>query len=257
MAVTQEVSGDGGVESTGTEPTFVFHQVPGCGSRELVEFVYAKFAVVHDEPDAFGGAPVAGATVLPIETRWLSATKLFLFRSHFRPGSAFIDKLYPEFFEEERFKVFLFVDEPLRLAAVTYFHVSRGPNAAEIGTFPSFLKSRRNPMAFFLGATRANHRALLARYFFVGVNDRKVDSLRGLLGALTRVIEAAPESPNVARTAYQLRRDAGVSVEAAREVEVEKLMKSVGWLDRLMFLSRNLLDLQIYRAAVKRLEEVA
>ncbi|MGC1480698.1 MAG: hypothetical protein WA771_09350 [Chthoniobacterales bacterium] len=235
------------------EPTFVFHQVPGCGSRELVELVYAKFAVVHDEPDAFGGAPVAGEAVMPLDTRWLSAAKLFLFRSHFRPGSVYIDKVYPEFFENDRFKVFLFVDEPLRLAAVTYLHVSRGPNAGEVGTFAEFLDARSNPMAFFLGATRANYRSLLERYFFVGVNQKKAASLGALLRAMTGVIEAAGDSPNVLRTAYQLRRESSEAVDAAREVE--GLMGSVGWLARTRFLSRNLLDWQIYRAAVRRLSE--
>ncbi len=236
------------------EPAFVFHQLPGCGSKEMVEFIYSNFAVVHDEPDATGGAPEAGEPVRPVDPAWLSAAKLFLFRSHFRPGGVFIEKLYPEFFADDRFETILFVDEPLRLAAVTYLHVSRRGDPACPATFGKFLRTRRNPMAWYLGVTAQTFEAALDRYSFVGVNERKAESMRGLFRVLREAIDGANETPNVRRTGYQLRRWSAAPPEPDREVEIEKLMKSAGFLDRFLFNRRNSLDARIHHAASKRLE---
>ncbi len=235
------------------EPTFVFHQLPGCGSPEMVDFIYTNFAVVHDELDACPPDPVSPAPVRPIETASLSAAKLFLFRSHFRLGTIFLEKLYPEFFAEERFHTILFVDEPLRWAAVTFYHLKKQENPDVPATFGEFLKTRSNPMAMFLGLKVGGIDAFLRRYSFVGVNEKGLESMTAMTAGMERVLGAAESTPSVARSLYQVKRWQSVAPDGERAAEIESLMKSIGAWARWSFRWRNRVDRAIYEAALRRL----
>jgi hypothetical protein len=219
----------------------------------MIDFIYTNFAVVHDELDACPPDPVSPEAARPIETSSLSAAKLFLFRSHFRLGSIFLEKLYPEFFEDERFHAILFVDEPMRLAAVTYYHLSRQPSADLPATFGGFLKTRRNPMAMFLGVRPDGIATTLERYRMVGVNEWSSESLRAMIAGLREVLERAEVTPSVARSLYQVKRWLPPTADAEREAEIAGMIASVGVFARWRFRRANRVDRAIYEAAMERL----
>lgn len=237
----------------GVEPAFVLHHLPGCGPKELMAFLYGCFAVVHDEPDAFETDPKAGETVLPVDTGSLSAVEMFLFRAHFRPGEVEIGRMYPEFFEDPRFFTMLVLDDPLRILAVHYRHEQKTRGEDYHVTFGQFTKGRCGVFTSGLHATKENWRAILARYSFVGVASPSRPTVDRLVSMIEDRARAAGDRPNARRllvfvARWRERREAGAGPE---DDELDAVVRSLGWWDRLKFRWRNRLDYQMWEYAKK------
>jgi len=163
-------------------PVYVFHHIPKCGGTSMNIALRKWFFVVKDylkysQPERL---PYFAQHKVNIES--LRAFNCLC--GHFALPETHLKVRYPEVLNNENFKIFTFLRDPLELRiSYYYFQIKRGrnPNA----TLEEFLLRGNNFIARSLDCTSDNYKEILGRYFFIGIVEHlqhSLDHLAKLLG---------------------------------------------------------------------------
>ncbi len=240
------------------EPALVYHALSGIEPRALTGFMHRAFVGVHDEPYGLGGLPKTPADAHLIDPESLSATKIFRFQGHGLPRNMFLRSVYPEFFANSRFLLFAFVAEPLRSAAHGYAWLAAQPGGGPSIAFAEFLRRRQpNLYAGSLSCRWWNWRGALRPYFFVGVAERPAESVAALAGKIDESYGVLPQTANIARARYFMRRYFDDPEADEGSAAIDALIGALDAGTESAFRRRNRLDFRIYEDACRRLDEDA
>jgi hypothetical protein len=244
--------------SISAEPSVVYHAICGIERQALTGFMHRAFVVVHDEAPELGNLPSNPDQIHPIDPASLSAIKLFTFRGHGLPRQVRLRGVYPEFFSDSRYVLFTFLADPLRLAGHAYGWYMNQQDGKVKMSFPDFLRRREpNLYAKALECGRWNYRSRLTHYFFLGVAERSAESVAALAGKLDDHFGHQPQTPNIARARYFIRRyfDSPEPEAGEHEEWIEKLLGNLDGGTASDFRKRNGFDYRLYEHARRSMAE--
>ena len=162
---------------TTDQPVTVFHHIPKCGGTSLIKVLGRWFEVRRDYRQ--GWAQEFGP---PLDLCALDGRHCLC--GHFDATGAGLDGRYPQVWASARYRVFTFVREPLALVLSLYrYEGLLGVRRDDV--LERYLMDHAGLIAAALGATAGNWRAVLDRYFFIGLLERldaSVDLLADRLG---------------------------------------------------------------------------
>lgn len=241
-----------------SEPTVVFHCLPGTAQSALTRLIYQCFVVVHDEPEGLGPSPQSKEELIPVDTTTLSSSKLFLFRGHMSPMKFILKEVYPEVLADPRFFCFTFLSDPLRVAAAIYQHlVSRPTEGSRWDSFEHFISVRpANTISSVFRSRWWNYRRTLEQYDFVGVCEKIEESVAALVPLIdAKYAQHADNSANARRVRFFLEKFRTQPVAADPQPEVDAHLAALGSDAISRFRARNSADYRLYDHALSLLEK--
>lgn len=148
---------------------YIFHHIPKCGGSSLLKALDAWFILVRDYRPGW-------EMKYPPKTRLEKLTRWHCLCGHFEEDGYRLWQRYPEALSSGRYRVFTFVRAPLEMKLSLYRYELEN-NVASFTSVEECLLGRPNYMATVLQVTEANYRAVLDRYFFIGILENAQESL--------------------------------------------------------------------------------
>jgi hypothetical protein len=213
---------------------YVFHHLPKTGGISVRENIRNWFYVCYDYEPNFAYDTMEQATYKSNPWKIEGLKPYNCVCGHY-DDPHFILERYPKLFNHRQYRVFTFFREPLSLnISLYYFWKKYRPENLEKGTrLETFLLQQDNRIAkLYIGnCDEDNYKAIVDRYFFVGITEH----LQVSIDVLTKKIGRKPlemEQLNTTKKDQQ--------VEGLDPAVVEK------------FKINNVLDYLLYDYAVKR-----
>lgn len=237
------------------EPVLFFNHIPKCYGQSLRRY-FAQFMATHTDYEATFGDREAYRS-LPYDTDLLTGGDILM--GHFVAVTMPLANRYPEVITDPRFHCLSFLRDPMERQISQYYYSKRPrPNPpkrrVEDYTLNFVLSNASNVIASCFQANDENYHGILDRYFFLGVAERHVDSMKVLVERIFAIYSAAPKTKGVERVlrAIEFLRSRGLPHEnrTARDRQVEDIPDEV----RQIFLQRNALDYKMYEIACRRLD---
>lgn len=164
--------------SLSPQPIYIFHHIPKCGGTSLRDALGQWFNIVWDYNSDWGKSFPPPKDLSQLEPNQCLC-------SHFQLPGNYLHQRYPQALEQARhIRVFTMLRDPLKLnISLYYFERKNGRQLDK--TLQQVLQLRTNYIAGVTGFTWGNYRALLDKYFFVGIleqGQRSLDLLADRLG---------------------------------------------------------------------------
>ncbi len=150
--------------------------MPKCGGTSLIELLNRWFIVIRDyRKDWDGKHPMA------IKTNKLRS--IHCLAGHWELPDVYLKKRYPELFNNNRFKLFTFLRDPLE-HSLSLYRYEKENNRTDLVDIEEHFKIRPNYMATILNADKNNYKEIISKYFFVGIVEEMEKSIM-ILSELT------------------------------------------------------------------------
>lgn len=159
------------------KPVYVFHHIPKCGGTSLGQILNKWFIVVRDYRKNWSSShpPIINIDKL---------RSVHCLAGHWELPGAFLKDRYPEVFENNRYKVFTFLRDPLE-HSLSLYRYEKENNQTDITDITEHFSIRPNYMATILNANEKNYKEVIDQYFFVGILEEMEKSIK-ILSRLTK-----------------------------------------------------------------------
>lgn len=161
----------------------VFHHIPKCGGTSGRRAFTKWFRVIDDYRAAV--SPEATETFLNNKLDLSALDEQCLLRGHFDLPGAHLYQRYPEILSDARYRLITFVRDPLEVAQSYYFYRRATLDAYEFDRLSGQVGALDNYVASIFPCTEENYKAVIDRYFFVGLTEclqESFDILARMLG---------------------------------------------------------------------------
>jgi hypothetical protein len=165
-------------------PVYVFHHIPKCGGTSLNRVLDKSFITIKDYR--------SGWTMnYPDKVDICRLRSCHCLCGHFELNGYYLHERYPEVFMSNRYRVFTFVRDPLRLQLSLFRHEKRN-NQSRVNSIEEHLSLRPNYLANRFPATIDNYKDVINRYFFVGILEKSETSHALLSSMMGRRLAPLP-----------------------------------------------------------------
>ena len=171
---------------------YVFHHLPKCGGTASLRAFRQWFRIVYDYREDV--SPQATTAFLKNKLDLSSLDEHSLLAGHFEVQGAHLHQRYPEVLSEERFRLITFVRDPLEVGLSLYFYERAMRDSYAYPGLAGRLASLDNYLASIFPCTAADYKAVIDRYFFVGLTEclqESFDLLARMIGKERVVVPVA------------------------------------------------------------------
>jgi hypothetical protein len=158
------------------DPVYIFHHMPKCGGTSLSELLNKWFIVIRDYRKGWDGNH-------PIAIKTDKLRSIHCLAGHWELPGVYLKERYSEVFNNDRYKVFTFLRDPLE-HSLSLYRYEKENNRTDIIDIEEHFKIRPNYMATILNANEDNYKQIIDRYFFIGIVEEMEKSIR-ILSELT------------------------------------------------------------------------
>ena len=185
------------------EFVYVFNHIPKSGGT-AVRYVLSQWHTIVSD---YRKSTTKG------ETRRHIDSKLDIERirrpafvcGHYGLDGAYLHERYPEMFSNDRYRLIVFVRDPLEAAISGFFYAKQAGQNVLSSDISTYLSHYRCNLAKILNCEDGNYDRALRAYWFVGITDRLPESVELLRSKLnkryieppTLNITVRPESPSL------------------------------------------------------------
>jgi hypothetical protein len=147
------------------EPIYIFHHIPKTAGSSLLLCLQKWFEVLYDYREFWSKPFPPKKNLNEIHAGQCLA-------GHYEAEGVRLKQRYPGIFRNRNFRVFTVVRDPLQLRISLFYYEKKYGLTRESETLEqALLSSNHNYMAHILDCTSRNFRAVLDRYYFVGVSE--------------------------------------------------------------------------------------
>lgn len=164
-------------------PVYIFHHIPKCAGTSTIFALRHWFFVIKDYWSSYHPEEVPYFIRHPKKLQYLRSYNCLC--GHFDLPETHLDKRYPEALNNQNFKIFTFVRDPLELKISLYYFEKRRGNREKI-SLAQHLSARNNFIARVLNCTLDNYKDILDRYFFIGISEHLQSSMDKLAVLLNK-----------------------------------------------------------------------
>lgn len=212
-------------------PKYVFHHLPRCGGTSCKAVFRQWFPLIQDYRKDWSARETVRYLSRRIDLDDLRDDTMLA--GHFEIEGARLLERYPELMCEPDVRVITFVRDPLEIAVSMHHYAKRQRADYPFHSLTDRLAARPNWIAAQLGCNSEDFRAVLDRYFFVGITESLQESVDVLAAKIAK-------EPMTVGFLNESSRDERPSVSDVRE-----------------FRTRNTLDYAIHEYCRKRLTDDA
>ncbi|MEW6312660.1 MAG: hypothetical protein AB1513_01230 [Pseudomonadota bacterium] len=162
------------------QPVYIFHHIPKCGGTSVRNILAQWFEVIMDYRRGW-------SMEYPEKVNLAALQPHQCLCGHYELEGHHLYQRYPEVFTSDRYRVFTFVRDPLQVR-LSLFKYASNNNRARQTTLEAHLFTGNNFIARRLPVTLENYKAILDKYFFIGVLENgqaSIDVLAARLGKPT------------------------------------------------------------------------
>ncbi len=201
-------------------PKYVFHHLPRCAGTSCRCAFGKWFRVVSDYRKDW--TPEANEAFVSNKLDLARLAENHMLAGHFEMDGAHLHQRYPEVLNDPEYRLITFVRNPIEIPQSMHHYAKKKRPDYKTSSVARRVASRANFLADLLQCNEDNYRAVIDRYFFVGIVERLRESFDLLAHLLDKPPVDLPLMNDVPRT------------ERLTEAEEEK------------FFEENQLDYDIY-----------
>ncbi len=164
-------------------PVYIFHHIPKCGGTSMISVLRRWFFVIKDYLRYSHPEDLPYFIRHPVNIQRLRSYHCL--SGHFALPETHLHQRYPQIWQNQDFKIFTFIRNPLEVKISLYYHEKKRGQREGI-SLEQHLLERENYMASILDCTLDNYKAVLARYFFIGITEHLQSSMDKLAELLNK-----------------------------------------------------------------------
>jgi len=151
-------------------PVFVFHHIPKCGGTSLSKLLNKWFIVVRDYRKDWNSNHHKKKNIKKLRS-------IHCLAGHWELPEVYLRNRYPEVFENNRFKVFTFLRDPLE-HSLSLYRYEKENEKTDIDDLLEHFTLRPNYISNLLKANTGNYKEIIDSYDFVGIVEEMDKSVK-------------------------------------------------------------------------------
>ena len=163
-----------------------FHHIPKCAGTSAVDALTQWFAIIKDYPRGWSDQDAPSVYNRFCENP-VNMNKLRRYQAlvgHYHVDRSYLHQRYPESLEDNRYRIFTFLRDPLELQKSLYYYEIRNRRISDDEPIEKVLLLRKNYLAARFPCDESNYQQVLNRYFFIGLVEKYQESLDALADSI-------------------------------------------------------------------------